>query len=323
MPSWVPAEIEQIAPLIREIENFPGPRRCTVPGPVLNLPLSEAIPLLDDLSAGSRALVVRQLCRLLEFDEHRHCQWRLEHKLVQALVLNHYCPGAIPITQGLDSYVAATGADDFRRALHAEYPAGFFIKRALGDSSGERSDCDRTHLVIEAIEDGRHGVFLPPNLIAENFILQERVHIETEYRVHTIEDHCIEALTFQRYGRGNIPGERDAPNAFVQSILDKLPNGIIASSLCGWDVALTREGSFRVIEVNFSGLHPVYNRGYHTSGFYHDYEWGANITARLLRHLEETHQIQVRVHADVDHYPEEREFYAEVATWQERLKTEL
>jgi hypothetical protein len=322
MPDWVPDEVKQIAPLLREIDAFQGPRRRRINRDTLQLPLSQAIPLLQGLGGNTRALIIRQLCQLLEFDEHRHLQWRVEHKLVQALILNHYCPGVMPVTRGLDLRLLRTGISGFRRSLHEEYPNGFYIKSALGDSSGERSDCDRTHIILDAIERGHRNVTRPPTLIEEMFVIQERIPIAREYRIHTIEDRFLEDLTFLRYGRGNIPGERDRPNAYVQSILDKLPDGIVAGSLCGWDVALTFERKFHVIEVNFSGFHPVYKRGFHCSGFYHDPDWGASLTARLLRHLENADGVKVVVQPDTEDYPSEQRFYADVIHWQERLKNE-
>jgi hypothetical protein len=128
----------------------------------------------------------------------------------------------------------------------------------------------------------------------------------------------IEDLTFHRYGGGSIPGERNAPNAFVQSALDLLPDAMVGGSLLAWDVALTRDGQFVIVEVNFSGFHPVYKRGFHCSGYFHDYNWGACDTARLLNHVARRDDLDVVVHADAPDYPEENRFYAEVANWQKR-----
>jgi hypothetical protein len=104
----------------------------------------------------------------------------------------------------------------------------------------------------------------------------------------------------------------------VQSALDLLPDAMVGGSLLAWDVALTRDGQFVIVEVNFSGFHPVYKRGFHCSGYFHDYNWGACDTARLLNHVARRDDVDVVVHADAPDYPEENRFYADVANWQRR-----
>jgi hypothetical protein len=322
MPNWIAEEVSQAGSLIREIDDFTGPRRRTVNGPTLRLTLSQAVPLLEGLAGNTRALAVRQLYQLFGFDEHRQLRWRLEHKLVQALILDHYCPGTVPVTRGLDRHMRDMDRAGVRRSLHREFPDGFFIKSALSDSTGELGDCDRTHLILTDIESGEHPAGEAPGIVDETWIAQERIDMVKEYRVHSLEDQVIEDCTFRRYGRGNIEGEREAPNAYIQAILDKLPNAIIGESLYGWDVGLTPEGQFRIIEANPSGFHPVYKRGFHCSGFYHDIEWGANITARLLRFIEKVDGVQVVVDPDAQEFRHEHKFYSDVVYWQERLKTE-
>lgn len=321
MPQWVTQETNQVAPVIREIEACSIARRRNFSEPVLRLAMSKALPLLDGLAGNNRALVIRQLLQIFGFDEHRHLRWRLEHKLVQALILNHYCDCEVPITQGLHSYLLSD-PPRVRRLLHDEFPGGFYIKQALSDSTGEREIVDRTHILLTRIESGEISPNGCDGVLGEQFVVQERVPMIKEYRVHSIEDQIIEDCTFRRYGRGNIPGERDAPNAYVQGILARLPNGMVGGSLFGWDVGLTEDGRFRVIEANPSGFHPVYKPGFHCSGFYHDMEWGANITARLLRFIEKADQLKVVIEPDVDQPADVHRFYSDVVYWQERLKTE-
>jgi len=322
VPNWIPEEVNQAAALVREMNAFKVARRRTVSHPTLRLTLSQAIPLREGLAGNSRALTIRQLYQIFGFDEHLQLRWRLEHKLVQALVLNHYCPGIVPVTRGLHRQMRGMDRAGLRRSLHREFPDGFFIKRALSDSTGELGDCDQTHLILAAIEAGEHPAGEAAGIVDETWIVQERISMVREYRVHSLEDQVIEDCTFRRYGRGNIEGERDAPNAYIQAIIDKLPNAMIGGSLYGWDVGLTPDGQFRVIEANPSGFHPVYKRGFHCSGFYHDIEWGANITARLLRFIEKVDGVQVVIDPDAEEFRPEHKFYSDVVYWQERLKTE-
>ena len=69
----------------------------------------------------------------------------------------------------------------------------------------------------------------PRRIEDEAWIVQEKVRIEKEYRVHSIEDRVIDDLTLLRYGTGDIPGERDAPNTFVQRLLDRLPGDLVVA----------------------------------------------------------------------------------------------
>jgi hypothetical protein len=248
-------------------------------------------------------VLVRQLLLLLGFDERRHLPWRLEHKLVQALVMHSYLPGIMPATSGLNAFLVSEDPTSIHRG-------GYFVKTALGDSSGEATNR------AEAIPLGLREQPAPRSLLDEKHIVQERIPIAREYRVHSLEDVVIDDLTFRRYEGGSIPRERDAPNAFVQSVLDRLPDGIAGGSLLAWDIALTPDGSFIVIEVNFSGFHPVFNRGFHCSGYFHDPNWGACDTARLLNHVARTDQVEVLVRADAPEHPVENRFYADTAGWQ-------
>jgi hypothetical protein len=211
----------------------------------------------------------------------------------------------MPFTSGFSSFLASGNA--------ASIDAGtYFIKTALGDSSGES-----THRA-EAIPLTTREHPEPRTLLDEKYIVQERIPIACEYRVHSLEDLVIDDLTFRRYEGGSIARERDPVNAFVQSVLDRLPDGIVGASLLAWDIALTPDGSFMVIEVNFSGFHPVFKRGFHCSGYYHDYNWGACDTARLLNHVARTDRVDVFVLADSPNYPIENQFYADAAEWQRR-----
>ncbi len=92
-------------------------------------------------------------------------------------------------------------------------------------------------------------------------------------------------------------------------------------TICGWDAARRPEGRFVVIEVNFSGFHPVFHRGFQCSGWFHDEQWGALSIARLLRFLEERCGIRVTVEADRPDLPAENRFYDDVNRSRELLRS--
>jgi hypothetical protein len=317
-PSWSPEELAQIAPLLGEIDAFGAPRHRPPVGREVTLALSEATPLLPELAAGTRALLTRQVMQRLGFDERRLANWRLEHKLIQALVFGHYAPGRLPVTCGLDRMVWGIDVSQLRELLRSRFPAGFVVKTALGDSSGDQCDY-RTEAALSWIENGGRCNPAPGLLENEEFIVQERVRIRQEYRVHTVEDRVIEDLTVRRH-RGTVgPGERSAPNLRVQSILDALPAGLTAGSVLAWDVALAEDGSVSVIEINIGGMHTVYNSGFHSSGYYHHEQFGCVYTARLLLFIERTYNCTIGVLPDAPDWAEENLFYQEVKDWKSRF----
>src|SRR5204863_4203993 len=114
----------QAMSIIRQLDGLAGERRRIPAASRLMIDLAEAAPLRDGLMEGS--LLIRQLYRALDFNEHQLTQWRLEHKLVQALVLNHYCPGSVPVTRGLGLQAQRDGREALRARLRAEFPSGFW-----------------------------------------------------------------------------------------------------------------------------------------------------------------------------------------------------
>jgi hypothetical protein len=156
-------------------------------------------------------------------------------------------------------------------------------------------------------------------LLDEEFIVQERKSIRYEYRVHTVEDCVIEDLTVHRHQGTVSPGEREGPNRYVREMLDRLPAGITSGSILGWDVARLEDGGLATIEVNIGGIHAVYNRGFHASGFFHHQHYGAIYSARLLLFLERAYNCRIQVIADAPEFPEENYFYSEIADWKHRF----
>ena len=120
-------ELCQIDTLTAEIGGCLLPRRRSPLASRLDLRLSEGLCLREGLAGSTRALLVRQLLRALGFDEHRHLRWRMEHKLVQALVFRHYFPASLPRTYGFDRLTHALGTAGLRRILPAQFHTGFVI----------------------------------------------------------------------------------------------------------------------------------------------------------------------------------------------------
>jgi hypothetical protein len=241
---------------------------------------------------------------------------------VQALVLNHLLPGSMPVTCGLNFRLRGIPRSKVREYLSNEFPDGFVIKETLGDSSGDRAGADRAQWVLASLESAQlamkraEGEHSPPgceSLTEERYIVQQRIDIAHEYRVHSFEDRVILNLITRRYGDATVTSERDAPGAYVQGLLDRLPNGLIEGSLLGWDIAKTRGGGFSVVEVNFSGYHLVHRPGFHCSGYFHDPGSGRGNTARLLCHIGKSDGVRAIVVPDAATYRQENVFYQQVA----------
>ena len=278
---------------LRHIEAFSGPRsRPPVDGGSV-LRLSEAVPLLPEIAASSRALVLRQALLALGFDERRLTPWRLEHKLLQAHVFRHFVPDSIPptsdstVSQGLDDAISAPRS--------AAIPAGLRDKDRAGRLFGHEI---RFPYRGRALLDGARRTSSPAGMLRD----RRGVHRPTaaadprEYRVHSVEDQVIENLTVYRHEGPVGPGEREAPNRYVQETLDALPAGITAGSHLGWDVAELEDGfAAGGIEVNIGGIHPIYNPGFHCSGFFHHRDYGAIYSARLLRFLEMSYTCRIEI----------------------------
>jgi hypothetical protein len=317
-PLWCGEEVSQAVTLRLAIDGCSAPRRKIAGYGTIRIQLSAADQWKQDLIEAERIVLVRQIFHALRLDEHRPFQWRLEHKLVQSLVLDQFCPGCVPVTRGLIRQAHASGPEGLRHSLERDFPAGFFLKPALGDSSGDHGIQDASEAAIVAFLATPLPDY-PRRLEDEAWIVQERVPIEVEYRVHSVEDRVIDDLTLRRYGTGDIPGERDAPNAFVQLLLDRLPGGIVGGSMLGWDVARTPAGAFVVIEVNFAGFHPVHRRGFQCSGYFINEQWGAKSIAHWIRFMEKSDGFQIELDADVQGESTERTYYQQVTAWKERL----
>ncbi|MEA2720294.1 MAG: hypothetical protein QOJ39_2158 [Candidatus Eremiobacteraeota bacterium] len=305
---WSVDEVRLIEPLCASMDAVHLARR-TADGTSVVLRLSEAERLRTGNAGGPNIVFVRHLYDALGFDEHRLLGWRLEHKLVQALVIEHYRPGAMPVTRGLARLRASALNGDLRGALQAAFPGGHYAKTALGDSSGGPDGRDRTDDLVAAAE------AVPARAVAdltgEETIVQERLPMEREYRVHSFEDRVVPTLSFLRYG-GEIVGERDAPNAFVQSVLDAFPPALVSGTTLAWDIARTAEDRFAVIEMNVAGNHRYDNPGFQCSAFFHLRGWARLCVPRLLHDLSGARGMRFEIIADRPAWPE-HEFYADIA----------
>lgn len=314
---WNCLEIEEAAALAREIDCF----RDTPNGPPdgrIILRQSDAQNLKEGLSRPDPGLLlIRHLFSKLKFDEARVFRWRFEHKLVQALILHHYCKGVVPCSAGLRRYLRSRSSAELDSILSGDR-ANVIIKTALGDGSGASGYLRRLSEAAEACQIGGHFDD-PRDLAGESFLIQEKLDVAAEYRVHTFGAAVIPALTFRRYTGGINTQERHAPNIFVEGVIDRLPSGLLSGTLYGWDVVLTKAGEFFIIEANPAGFHPVFRRGFQCSGYF-TADGGLAITGKLLEFIGNRYGVEIRVEADGAPDAEDHYCYWWVGQWLELFK---
>lgn len=289
---------EQLESMILSFDEVKGERRTLLPADTkYSLTWQESSPFLEDLTPPKMggALLVRHLYDALGFDPYRILRYRLEHKLVQASLLERYCHGCLPTTYSLSSIYSANPSLSFAELLCSIENAGFLIKRALGDFSGEEGSFDQLpslrNLTLSNI-----GLAVGTSLSAEAYIVQRRLAIASEYRVHSLEDIVIASLSFRRYGaEAASKAELVLVNDYVQSILDQLPVALVRDSLYGWDVAVTSDGLPQIVEVNSTGFHTAFRPGFQTSGFFQVPSTGIYALVGLLAHIRQHYSVRISV----------------------------
>ncbi|QEH38555.1 hypothetical protein OJF2_71580 [Aquisphaera giovannonii] len=265
-------------------------------------------PLRREVVGTVGVYIVRALLGAMGFDEGRKFGWRLEHKLVQARVFNHYLGREFPASWGVDSLIRRGLADPLIDALLARR---VIAKEALGHLSGDYGEPEATHEVLASLmRDGRPPAASAP--AEEAWVIQERLEIEHEYRVHSLEDLVLPGMTFSRYGPFCVPGDRDEVNAYVASILARLPDALVGESLYAWDIARVAGGGLRVVEANLVGFHPVYERGFQASGFFQYHPQGPPLLVDLLRHAESTYNVRFELLGDWSGEPNRHALYLRV-----------
>jgi hypothetical protein len=318
---WNREEIADVTPCVAALSASTVPRHAALDRPLI-LDVADTAALQDGIPPPGNpcAVAVRHLLRAIGSDETRLTPWRLEHKLVQALVLEHCCPGVVPPTRGLARELGDLPRVEQRRRIEALEGDGLLLKASVGESSSDRKRRLAIDALLRELDDDAAALERPRSLSDERFVIQERIAIEREYRVHSLEDRAIPDLAFCRHAPFDTPdAERRAVSDFVQSILDRLPDALVSGLLYGWDIARDRSEQWYVIETNPSGYHPVFRPGFHCSGFLQDGEWGPTAIAWLLRFVQERYGVHVRVMIDADTHAGQASTYQAIARCLDRL----
>lgn len=239
--------------------------------------------LLEDLEGNRGALFVRALLNKLDVNEHHVFRWRLENKYRQYLILNHYVPGCISKTI---SFSQVLNAHNGVQKIKELCENGFFVKATLGHRTGEANSFDKTKELDNIIYSYQKG-----HSHLEKWMLQKRLDLKEEFRIHTFGTDIIRGLTFIANGEDSSKS-KDA-EMFLKGILRKLPDAILRGTLIGWDIGVTETDEYYVVEANFTGFHPEFARGFQTSGYFGDRAYGPILCAWLNNYF------RIRYHVSI------------------------
>ncbi|MBB6270582.1 hypothetical protein HDF26_001009 [Pedobacter cryoconitis] len=228
--------------------------------------------LLSNLSGNYGAFIVRSILHKLNINEHHVFKWRLENKFRQYQILNYYFPDCMPKTLSFSKLLNQPNGIWQIKELFAN---GFFLKATLGDASFSNKNWDKT-----AEFDSISKLHNEPNVEYESYMLQKKLDLQCEFRVHTFSKDIIPGLVYVMQGQIP-PDKRTGVEKFVNEVLRKLPDVILQGTMIAWDIALTNNDQYYVIEANFTGFHPEYRAGFQTTGYVDDHHYGSIICAWL------------------------------------------
>ncbi|MBB5637186.1 hypothetical protein HDE68_003099 [Pedobacter cryoconitis] len=241
--------------------------------------------LLNNLHGWIGAYIIRTMCFELGINEHHIFKWRPENKYIQYLILNHYARGCMPKTLSLTALLEKS---DWAENIRMLIKSGYFIKATLSFGSGATNSFDKTTGFEQILRNHQRN----DSFSNEKWIVQKWLNISKEFRIHTFGKDILYGLTLIINGSNEI-NDFDQPQAFVNSILQKLPSSFMEGSLIGWDVGLTKKGKLYVIEANFTGYHPVYYEGFQTTGYVGDPFCGPIVCALLHVYFRNKHAISI------------------------------
>lgn len=239
--------------------------------------------LLKDLSGNIGAFLIRSILHQLNIDEHHVLRWRLENKYRQYQIINHYFPQAIAQTFSFAQLLNQHNGVQTIRELCED---GFFVKSTLGHRSGIKKNFDRTSELDEILQ------FYPRGSgELETWMIQKRINFQFEFRVHTFGRDLLHGLTFIMEGDNSLLSIH--AEDFVKAVSAKLPDAILQDTLIGWDIGLTGMGECYVIETNITGYHPDFHRGFQSSGYFGDPDYGPIMCAVLNAYFKNTYNLSI------------------------------
>jgi hypothetical protein len=239
--------------------------------------------LLLELSGNIGALFVRFLLRQLNLDESHVFRWRLEDKFRQYQIIDYYSTNSMPETIALSEILFEI--DGINKATDL-CNNGFFLKSNFGFGSGRNYSYDKTDDLNRIAQ-----LYQFQENIGEQWILQRKLVFNEEFRIHTFGRDVIYGLSFLTEGK--TPVRFREAEIFLIDTLKKLPNTLLNGTLIGWDIGITDNDDFIIIEANITGFHPIYYRGFQTSGFFGDNLYGPILCACLNNYFKYKYNVGI------------------------------
>jgi hypothetical protein len=300
----------------------PSSRKSTPLGTVIEIPFGKFSAINPNVGKLSLLPEIRYMMQRIGLNESRLTGLRLEHKLLHNILLRNYCPDAFPTSVGLSEALENGAGEDPADRLAKIFPEGFCIKAALGAGSPRGVVDSRNLSILAEIRSGQLLLNSSNTVLEEKWIVQARIDVDVEYRVHTLEDRVISRLTY-RYRNTDLELHRAQAEAFVVGVLRRLPAGLIKDSFCGWDIALTKDNRFMVIEINYAGLHTVYRPGYQCSGSLENGPKSPANFALLVAHVQREYGLDVRcLYTQADSGDSQSIYFRKVDWWLRLLRIE-
>lgn len=293
---WHPLEVTKVGSLVTSMEAASLPRCSSYEaGELIALDALDVPVLKDNLAdLDGGAVIVRQLLRGLCFDENSPFRHGLDNKLVQALLLQHYCPGTIPITIGLQTALDGLPLGRCDDTIRSFYRNMFFVKPCFGSANGVAFiDAEPSTIDLFGNET---PIVATRDLYHERFLIQQKLTLAQEYRVHSMEDTVLTDLTYLRHSPSNTRfSDIHGPNSFIQDIIDSLPGAVLLHSLYAWDVGIDSSGRPFVLEVNVTGNHRSFRPGFQCSGFFQTRAWRILNLAKLIHWIDSLYGVKTTI----------------------------
>lgn len=214
----------------------------------------------------------------------------MDHKLLQSRALKPYWGHRIPRTDGLSQYLSQWGPSGLKQALAQSFPDGYVIKPTVGAGTGDRGNFDCSSKLERVARRLGTNLRQPAD---EKWIVQERLAIHLEMRIHTFERTVLASLSFPRWG--DEKAKNDEHYQLLDSfevLIDQLPELFITGTAWGWDVARLEDGRLAVIEGNPTGTFFRAMEGFNCSGYFSSSKNGPQRLIKLWRFLQEKYGFQ-------------------------------
>jgi hypothetical protein len=244
----------------------------------------------------------------LTLDQNAPFRYRMDNKLMQAIHLTRFLPDVIPYTEGMAKLARQCSGTNLAIYANNRFGGEVVIKPVFGYASSREVVLSSSQRLSDKAFVDAETCDYTGSPLSEKFIIQSKLDIVREYRIHTLSRVAFRNLAFLHYGGETvIPGEDlEKVCAFAENCLCRLPP-VFRDNLAAWDIAELRDGRFFIIEINYSGMHPTFDPGFHCSGHYQHPLWGAVNIANLLLSLKEQFGVDIEWPEVHGIYPEPEE----------------